>query len=175
MFVVLLVVMLHHHLLLLWAIVVSLPLLLRELLLILHELLWIVAYKIICLVRAIGIKVLMLWLHILKVHELLTHHILHILEVHLLIRMHLLIWLLIKPGCLKVEISIIALELHCCHVHWLHILECSHVLHLHVLNVLHVLIDIVHIDRLLLLHEVLRPVLLLLELVGRLLHYNRVG
>ena len=168
--VILLVVMLHHHLLLLRTIVECLSLLLRVLLLILHVLLGIVADVVIGLVLSICIEILLLRVHVLEVHELLTHHILNILEVHVLIRLHLLVGLMIKPSCLKVEVSIISLELHSSHVHRLHVLECSHVLHLHVLEILHVLINV---DRLLLLHEVLRPVLLLLELVSCLLNHSR--
>ena len=171
--IILLVVMLHHHLLLLWAIIEGLSLLLRELLLVLHILLWGVPHVIIDLVWTTRvIEVLLLWLlHVLEVHELLPHHILHILEIHLLVCLHLRIRLLIKPRCLEVKVPIISLELHRCHVHRLEILlECSHVLHLHVLEVLHVLVDI---DWLLLLHEVLWPVLLLLELVGSLLDHSR--
>jgi hypothetical protein len=81
------------------------------------------------------------------------------------------ICLLIKPCRLEVEIPIVSLKLHSCHVHWLLevLWECLHVLHLHVLEVLHVLVDI---DWLLLLHEVLW-VKLLLELVGSLLNHGR--
>lgn len=162
--------MLHHHLLLLRAIIKGLPLLLWELLLVLHILLWVVSH--VSIWTTCVIEILLLWLlHILEVHELLPHHILHVLEIHLLVCMHLGILLLIKPRCLEVKAPIISLELHRCHVHWLEILlECSHVLHLHVLEVLHVLVDI---DRLLLLHEVLWPILLLRELVGSLLDHRR--
>lgn len=175
--------MLHHHLLLLRAVIKGLPLLLWELLLVLHILLWGVAHEISLIIylvwsTCIIIEVLLLlWLHVLEVHKLLPHHVLHILEVHLLVGLHLRIslylriCLLIKPGCLEVKVPIISLKLHSCHVHWLLevLWECLHVLHLHVLEVLHVLVDI---DWLLLLHEVLW-VKLLLELVGSLLDHGR--
>ena len=173
LFIILLVVMLHHHLLLLRAIIKGLSLLLWELLLVLHILLWVVAHVIIDLVwTTCVIKILLMRLmHVLEIHELLTHHVLHILEVHLLVCLHLMIWLLVKSCCLEIEVPIISLELHRRHVHRLKVmLECSHVLHLHVLEVLHVLVDI---DWLLLLHEVLWPTLLLLELVGSLLDHWR--
>lgn len=142
--------MLHHHLLLLRTTIKGLSLLLLVLLLILHELLWAIAHEPTWLVWRIWILSILL-LDILKVHKLLSHHVLHIN--HLLI----LTWLLPKPLLLILKII---LELHWIHAHLLEVLESHVLLHLlHLLHVLHVLKGLLLL--LLSRNEVLGPVWLL--------------
>ena len=175
----LLIIILHHHLLLLRSIIISLPLLLWKLLLILHKLLWIIPNVIISLILSticICIEILLLLLlgHILEVHKLLSHHVLHVKHLSVLgvlgilgqVWLHLLVGLLlVETSGLEVEIvTVVTLELHCSHVHWLKVWEGTHVWHLHVLEVLHVLINI---NRSLLLHKVLWPILLWILLLDK--------
>lgn len=146
LFKLLLIIILHHNLLLLG----GLSLLLGKLLVLLHEL-----RVLLHIVLIIEVLCLLLWLlllsKIIKVHKLLTHHILHILHVSNLVP---------KPRRLEIKISIISLKLHCSHIHRLKILK-PNILHLHILEILHVLAHVNWLRG----HEILGPGLSILGLL----------